>query len=190
MIESARDLAARWTAAAAEEVNAQLAHGAEAVSPFGPVEGRADLRGLVVTAAVKASHLDSLDLAHSALAGFGQFSQADFANCRFDGATLETNLGKHFESCSFIGARLVGAVLRGSFENCTFVGANLSGSRGRELVFRACDFSRANLKKAHLLHCRWENCCFDHTQFHGGSLWKSTFFGQEPQSSQLGNTIL
>ena len=189
MAASTEELKSRWSPDLTSIANALLERGGEPASTFGTIEGRADFRGLVIEAFLKSS-LSNLDLSSSSLAGFGQFSVASVWNCRFDSAALEGNLGKTFQQCSFAGASLKGAVIRGTFENCSFIGAALSGARASEVAFRRCDFTGANFTRALLLHSTWEDCRFDGARFRNGSLAKGRFIGPAPTEEQLGNTIL
>jgi fluoroquinolone resistance protein len=182
----------RWLPERLQEVNAQLASGDMIKSPFPMVTGdnvaRHDLRGIIITEMVSNVTLDGIDLSFSAFSGAGQFVNASCVECAFVGASLETNLGVSFVRCDFTRAKL--NVIRGVFKECIFRNADLVSSLGRDIRFLRCDFSGANLRKANLYQCTFDQCRWENSKFGSGSLAESQFFGEFPSNSALGNTML
>jgi hypothetical protein len=157
---------------------------------LGSVEGRADLRGLVVPAPRVASRqeiagwfvegledypelgrvrLQALDLSGALITGL-RLLGATVSDCRFDGATLrdlrawETTI----EDSSFAGADLRDSSLGGwpdpgepnRFERVDFSGADLRGVECQAACFSDCDFSGARLEKIEFGASNFVSCRF------------------------------
>ncbi|NHZ33598.1 pentapeptide repeat-containing protein [Massilia sp. CCM 8692] len=150
----------RWT-------TQQICQGEEALVgkstfPF-PVmdDGFVDLRGIAITQFIKNVTINSVDLSGAALERTGQFGMCKVEKVRFCFASLQTHLGKIFNSCDFTSANLSGAVLRGEFSKCDFSMANLTSAIGTEVRFVNCIFVKTNFRNRPLapISVRPANTC-------------------------------
>nr|WP_315484263.1 pentapeptide repeat-containing protein [uncultured Undibacterium sp.] len=178
----------RWTIQQMSQGEAALV--GKSTSPF-PVmdDGFLDLRGMVIAQFVKNITINCVDLSGAALERAGQFGMCKIEKVRFCFASLQTNLGKIFNSCDFTSANLSGAVLRGEFSGCDFSMANLTSAIGTEVRFVKCVFVKTNFRKASLVHCSFEDCRFEECKFGSGSLSSSRFI-RTPIPADLGNTLM
>ena len=172
---------------AAAAMAALLAGRQPAEVGFDPVDGRVDLRGLVIREPAELRRWstmgmglvalervsDSINLSISALArvDFGDgfiphlhFRSAGLTDCRFNAARLPDMRTRDstFNRCSFLGADLAGAALGPGtrFESCDFRGARLRAVQADSAAFIGCDFAEAELLEDDFNHCQFQGCHF------------------------------
>jgi uncharacterized protein YjbI with pentapeptide repeats len=154
---------------------------------FPDVQGRVDLRGLVVPEPAELRRWSTMGMGLFVLervadtinlpviglrsVDFGEaflphvrFNGASLANCSFDGAHLPDLRTRDatFDRCSFRAADLAGAAVGpGSrFQSCHFGGARLRGVQANEAAFTACEFGEADLLEDDFNHTVFDGCHF------------------------------
>jgi uncharacterized protein YjbI with pentapeptide repeats len=154
---------------------------------FDAIDGRVDLRGLVVPEPAELRRWatmgmglvalervsDSINLSITGLTrvdfshGFIphlHFRGAGLVDCRFDAARLPDLRTRDsiFKGCSFEGADLSGAALGPGtrFESCDFRSARLRAVQGDGAAFSGCDFAEAELLEDDFNRCQFLGCHF------------------------------
>src|SRR5688572_12612947 len=104
--ELAATLAGRWSEELINALNKALEKGnVDQLSVLDPIDGRVDLRGLLVSVIIKHRKFERIDFSHSAWILAGQFLFSDLQDCCFDYAELGANLDHKFFKCSFLKAK-------------------------------------------------------------------------------------
>jgi uncharacterized protein YjbI with pentapeptide repeats len=163
------------------------------------LEGKIDLRGLVVGLDGGSSSLihadfqnaviDGLDLSQGAFScGFRAtaatnccFAQTFFDTCRFKGARFSRCSfdSAQFDSPTFDDAQFVAC----SFEQTRFYGRGMMEYGGRRITFEDCVFKSALFENLQLRACRFRNCIFENVAFKRCILPGTRFEGREPEPS-------
>ncbi len=155
------------------------------LSPFGLHAGYIDFRSLPLGVIPANRRLEKVDFSGVTAERRGQLHECTMLDCKLDGANMETNLGKHFERCSFVGARFRHSSFRGTFVDCDFTRADLSRSLGSELKFIRCVFKDAKLAAVRFQYSVFDNCTWDGAKFGAAGLAKARFVGTTPTPEQL-----
>lgn len=98
-------------------------------------------------------------------------------NCIFDNCKLASALNKHFDRCSFKGAKLVetqstpGTV----FQDCNFEGCHFNKGCLQECQFLGCRFDSVKFRNTEFYECLFDACTFDGADFKRSSFGASTF---------------
>lgn len=171
-------------------VNRALEKNGHVDSPFPPIDGRTDLRGLSLAVFIKRAKLKAIDFSGATREGFGQADMSLFEDCVFAGAVLDTNWGNSFVECTFAHAKMTGVVMRGTFDRCDFSNANLVSCLGDQVTFERCLFKGTKLRKCQLTYCHFGGCEFEEAAFNKCSLSGSRFIGGRPSPSQLADTLI
>ena len=136
--------------------------------------------------------LDALDFTAADL-GQVVFLACTLTDCLLDGADLRGSslAGSHVADCSFTGARWRDASLGWwfdeqptTYDRVAFVRADLRGGFSKEVVYRDCDFSSANLTKvefhgSHFIRCRFAGVLRE-TMFYGTGFRDSPMTAPNP----------
>lgn len=154
-------------------------------SPFGLHLGYVDFRCLSLGVITTHRRLEKVDFSFATNDRGGQLHQCTFIDCKLDGAVMESNLGKHMERCSVVGARFRRSVMTGAFIDCDFTACDLSRSMGSELKFVRCVFKDAKLAAAAFEYSLFDNCTWEGAKFGAAGLTKARFIGTRPSDEQL-----
>lgn len=171
-----KKLEERWSGFELKAANDDLAKGIIPQSPFGLAEDNSqDFRGLQLSAVLRQTVIDGLDLSYATNVMAGQFNRATVKRCTFQGAALETNIAQYFEKCDFTRSKLVRSSFRGSFIECNFSNSNISSCRADSVNFRQCIFDGASIKFIQFTKCVFEDCSFMNCKYDRGSFAYSKF---------------
>lgn len=160
------------------------------VSPFGEHEGRMDFRYLPLGVIPANRTIERADLSGATDARRGQLGQANFVDCLFDGAKMETNLGKSFVRCGFRRANFSRSTLRGAFEDCDFSNANFSHCGGTEVQFLRCDFTSTKMTGAALQRGVFDACIWSGAGLGNASLVHAVFRRSRPADAQMASAMV
>ena len=148
------ELIARWTKSDVKQVNQALRRGDDDFDalPWGPVDNRADLRGIRLCGHFKKVRWRNLDL--SFCNGDDAFIHVRMSDCLLKRASLGAYCGDVLERCDLSGATL--KELSGTFSDCDFTRAVARFVNGHAMAeFLRCDFS-----EVHLIKCCFPGCRF------------------------------
>lgn len=159
------------------------------VSPFGEHDGLADFRYLPLGVIPANRTIERADLTGATDVRRGQLGQANFVDCVFDSAKMETNLGKSFVRCTFRRANFSRSTLRGAFEECDFTAANFSHCGGTEVSFLRCDFTTTRLTGASLQRGVFDACTWSGAILGNASLAHAVFRRSRPDNAQLAGAM-
>jgi uncharacterized protein YjbI with pentapeptide repeats len=154
-------------------------------SPFGLAQGYLDFRCLPLGVIPRHRRLEKVDLSGATDERGGQLHECTMIDCKLDRVSMETNLGKHFERCSFLGARFSHSTWRGVFIECDFTRCDLSRSLGSQLKFVRCVFKDAKLLSLRFHYSTFDNCIWEGAKFGAAGLNKPRFIGTKPSEEQL-----
>lgn len=160
------------------------------ISPFGEHDGYADFRYLSLGVTPAYRTIERADLTGATDARNGQLARCTLIECRFDKASMETNLGEKVQRCSFVAAKLTHTTLRGEFVDCDFSRCDLSYSGGSQLKFTRCRFVGAKFVGARIQRSRFEDCCWEDAKIGNAAFAHAHFVGKWPTPEQLRDAML
>lgn len=114
-------LKTRWSYNQIETINEYLQKGIEFDPPFGLIDGKIDLRGLIINRKISNVKIMDIDFSYGKVMQDSGFLGCHIENCLFFRAEIKTILKNRFINCDFRKAVLKDNILLGNFKDCLFV---------------------------------------------------------------------